>query len=78
MRIVLLVLVICTAVRLLVAQPATAAATRPNIILVLADDFGWGDISSQGGKVATPALDRMAKEGTIYWTYYLASRWARS
>ena len=73
-RIAFLVLATCTALRLLAAEPTT----RPNIILVLADDFGWGDISSQGGKVATPALDRMAKEGTIYWTYYLASRWARS
>ena len=68
-RIAFLVLASFTALRLLAAEPTT----RPNIILVLADDFGWGDISVQGGKVATPALDRMAKEGTRFTQFYVAS-----
>jgi len=46
--------------------PARAAATmRPkNIVLILADDLGWGDVSCYGAKaVATPNVDRLAREG---------------
>jgi arylsulfatase A-like enzyme len=46
---------------------------KPNILLILADDFGWGDVSCYGGKVPTPALDRMAKEGTRFTQSYVAS-----
>ena len=46
---------------------------QPNILLILADDFGWGDLSCYGGKVPTPALDRMAKEGTRFTQFYVAS-----
>ena len=39
------------------------AAEKPNMIFILADDMGYGDMSHMGGKAATPALDQMAKEG---------------
>ena len=39
------------------------AAEKPNIIFILADDMGVGDVSHTSGKAATPAIDRMAKEG---------------
>ena len=68
-RLTLLALATFFAVRILAAEPAT----RPNIVLVLADDFGWGDISCQGGRVPTPALDRMAREGTRFLQFYVAS-----
>ena len=58
------------------AARAFAAETtrpKPNILVVLADDFGWGDVSCYGGKVPTPALDRMAKEGTRFTQFYVAS-----
>ena len=42
------------------------AGKRPNIVLILADDMGYGDIGSFGNKVnQTPHLDRMAKEGNV-------------
>lgn len=39
------------------------AADKPNIIFIFADDMGVGDVSHTTGKAATPALDRLAKEG---------------
>jgi arylsulfatase A-like enzyme len=47
---------------------------RPNVVVVLADDLGWGDLSCYGGKLAaTPHLDRMAKEGVRFTQFYVAS-----
>ncbi|MFM7129014.1 MAG: sulfatase-like hydrolase/transferase, partial [bacterium] len=41
-----------------------AAAERPNIVLIYADDIGYGDLSCYGAKsVSTPNLDRLAHEG---------------
>lgn len=42
---------------------AAAAASRPNIIVILADDMGYSDPGCYGGEVRTPALDRLAREG---------------
>jgi arylsulfatase A-like enzyme len=52
------------------AGPATA---RPHIIVVLADDLGYGDLSSYGGATPTPHLDRMARDGTRFTQFYVAS-----
>ena len=35
----------------------------PNIVYILVDNFGWGDVSVQGGSVATPRIDQLAGEG---------------
>jgi arylsulfatase A-like enzyme len=52
----------------------SSAAHRPNIILILTDDLGVGDIGCYGGKFApTPNLDRMAREGIRFTQYYSAS-----
>lgn len=40
-----------------------SAATKPNIVYILVDNWGWGDISAQGGTVPTPNVDRLAAEG---------------
>ena len=46
------------------AVASAAPASRPNIVLLLADDLGYGDISSYGGKeVPTPRIDQLAREG---------------
>ena len=47
-----------------VAFPLAAAADRPNIVLIYADDLGFGDVSCNGAKAGlTPSVDRLAKEG---------------
>ncbi len=51
-----------------------SAAERPNIVFVLADDMGPGDLACYGGTVApTPNIDRLAAEGTRFTQYYSAS-----
>lgn len=49
-----------------------AAATGPNIILILADDLGTGHVGWQNTKVKTPHLDRLAKEGVRLDRHYVA------
>lgn len=50
------------------------APTRPNIILIQADDLGYGDLGSYGQtKFATPHLDRLAAEGTRFTQFYAGS-----
>jgi arylsulfatase A-like enzyme len=46
---------------------------RPNIILLMADDLGWGDPSCHDGWIATPALDAMARDGLRFQRFYSAS-----
>ncbi len=48
--------------------------TRPNIIFILTDDMGYGDIGCYGGNfIPTPNIDRMASEGIRFTQYYSAS-----
>jgi N-acetylgalactosamine-6-sulfatase len=50
------------------AQPAR----RPNIIFILADDLGWGDLGCYGNRqIRTPNLDRMAAQGAQFTQFYV-------
>jgi arylsulfatase A-like enzyme len=57
-------------------QPASAQAPvqKPNIILILSDDFGYGDSGAYGGGenrgMPTPNIDRMAAEGMTFLSFY--------
>ena len=54
-------------------QPATNQ-TWPNIVIILADDLGWGDLSCYGQKkFSTPNLDRLAAEGMRFTQAYAGS-----
>jgi arylsulfatase A-like enzyme len=58
-----------------VAHPASAApATKPNIVIILADDLGYGDLSCYGAtKIHTPNVDRLASEGVRFTEGYAPS-----
>ena len=50
-----------------------AEADRPNIVLILADDLGYGDLGCFGAKdIKTPHIDRLAAEGTRFTSCYVA------
>ena len=62
------------AVAAALASAGVAHAARPNVVVLLVDDFGWGDPSCYGNKMAkTPNLDRMAAEGVRFTQGYVAS-----
>ena len=44
--------------------------TRPNIVLILADDMGYSDLGCYGGEIETPNLDRLAAEGLRFSQFY--------
>lgn len=52
----------------LAADLGAAAARRPNIVILYADDMGYGDLGAQNpdSKIPTPHLDRLAREGTRF------------
>jgi arylsulfatase A-like enzyme len=51
-----------------------ASATRPNVLYIMADDLGWGDLSCYGRPdYRTPNLDRLASEGVRFTQGYSAA-----
>lgn len=53
------------------AASAASAKSQPNIVLIFADDLGYGDLGCYGLKTAkTPSLDHLATEGTRYTSFY--------
>ena len=59
-------------VTVLAGMMSAATPTRPpNIIYLLADDLGYGDLGSYGQKlIRTPRLDQMAQEGMRFTQHY--------
>jgi arylsulfatase A len=66
-----LVLAVCA----MTCSGASAAnETRPNIVVILTDDLGWGDLGSYGHPhIKTPNLDRLAADGIRFTSFYSAS-----
>ncbi|WP_037227885.1 sulfatase-like hydrolase/transferase, partial [Rhodopirellula baltica] len=70
MRIILAITFVC----LFVAQVcAESSEGRPNVIVILADDLGYGDLSCYGAEdIFTPNIDRMATEGAKFNSFYVS------
>src|SRR5436190_8918549 len=50
------------------------AASRPNIVVILADDMGYSDLGCYGGDINTPNLDALAKNGLRFTQFYNTAR----
>lgn len=50
------------------------AAEKPNVMIILADDLGFSDLGCYGGEIATPNLDRLAKNGLRFTQFYNTAR----
>jgi arylsulfatase A-like enzyme len=50
---------------------AEGAGERPHIVLLLADDLGWGDVGFHDSKIATPNIDRLAQRGVRLNQFYV-------
>jgi arylsulfatase len=50
------------------------AASKPNVIIILADDLGYSDLGCYGSEIATPNLDALAKEGLRFSQFYNSAR----
>ncbi len=58
----------------LLLLPAAAADKLPNVVVILADDLGYGDVSCYGAtEVSTPNIDRLAAEGTRFTSGYCSA-----
>jgi len=63
-----------TAATIVAAAPAQAAAQKPNILLIVSDDTGYGDLGPYGGGegrgMPTPNIDKMANDGMTFFSFY--------
>ncbi|HSC81165.1 MAG TPA: sulfatase-like hydrolase/transferase [Chitinolyticbacter sp.] len=64
----------CLASLLLATTPdlAARASTRPNILLIVADDLGYSDLGAFGGEIHTPNLDLLAAESRLLTQFHTA------
>ena len=54
--------------------PGESSPTRPNILLILADDMGFSDAGCYGGEIVTPNLDALAQGGLRFTQFYNTAR----
>ena len=53
------------------AAAEAAEPPRPNILFIVADDLGWGDVGWHGGPGKTPCMDRLVREGVELDRHYV-------
>jgi len=67
-------LVLALATAFLASGVAQAASSKPNILLIVSDDTGYGDLGPYGGGegrgMPTPSIDKMAQEGMTFFSFY--------
>lgn len=70
----LTILGLTMAITLGLCQAQGAAADRPNVIIILADDLGFSDLGCYGSEIATPHLDQLAANGLQFTQFYNTGR----
>lgn len=55
----------------LLVSVSSVAAKPPNVVLILADDFGWNDVGYHGSEIRTPHLDHLSERGVRLENYYV-------
>ncbi|MCS6862043.1 MAG: sulfatase-like hydrolase/transferase [Abditibacteriales bacterium] len=69
-----LMMFVCILVSFTWVMTVSAPERPPNIILILADDLGWGDVGFNGRtEWGTPNLDRLAQQGTVFRRWYVGT-----
>src|SRR5438445_11085798 len=80
MRPSLLIPMVLSLIGLPASQPAVGAAapaaapSRPNVVLILADDMGFSDLGCYGGEIHTPNIDRLGADGIRFTQFYNMAR----
>jgi arylsulfatase len=54
------------------ARGDLVAGSRPNILLIVADDLGYQDLSAFGGEIQTPNIDALAAKGVVFTNFYVS------
>lgn len=57
----------------LALSTAVSQAARPNIVVLVADDWGFSDVGAFGGEIATPHLDELAQRGLRFSNFHVAA-----
>ena len=65
---------LATASILLTATFSYGESSKPNVLLIMADDLGFSDLGCYGGEIATPNLDSIAANGLRYTQFYNTAR----
>ena len=56
----------------ILAVASVAQAAKPNVVVILSDDQGWGDLSLHGNEnLSTPNIDSLAKDGAQFERFYV-------
>jgi len=64
------VAVLLVAAALIASCGARDVGPPPNVLLIVADDLGWGDVGYHGGSIPTPHIDGLAREGVALERFY--------
>lgn len=67
----LLILLLATVQQACASSEQNAIARPPHIVLILADDLGWGDVGYHGSQIKTTHIDALAKAGTRLNRFYV-------
>lgn len=66
-------LVLALFLQLRLTASAQSGGAKPNIIIILADDLGWGDVGYHGSAIRTPVIDGLSRSGITLNRFYTAS-----